>query len=52
MKLHSILRRHGDSAIPILETARLQGKPKSWPGEKLERLLTPGEIDQVLHHRV
>lgn len=52
MKLHSILRRHGDLTLPILESARMHGKPKSWPSEKLERLLTPRELDQVLHHRI
>jgi len=30
----------------------MHGSPKSWPSEKLERLLTPMEIDQVVHHRV
>ncbi|MBJ8339664.1 hypothetical protein JGU71_12275 [Antrihabitans sp. YC3-6] len=52
MKIHSILRRHEVQSIPLLESARMQGSPKKWPSEKLERLLTARELDQVLHHRV
>ena len=51
MNLHSILHRQ-EERVPILESARMRGNPRSWPGEKLERLLTQREIDQVLHHRV
>ncbi|WP_185981733.1 hypothetical protein [Skermania sp. ID1734] len=52
MKLHSILRRGHGQPVPLLESARMRGNPKSWSSEKLERLLTPREMDMVLHHRV
>ncbi|MGA9871650.1 MAG: hypothetical protein WBQ44_10980 [Rhodococcus sp. (in: high G+C Gram-positive bacteria)] len=35
------------AGVPLLETARMSGRPRTWPSEKLERLLTPGEIDMV-----
>ncbi|HEY5856105.1 MAG TPA: hypothetical protein VIW24_19235 [Aldersonia sp.] len=50
MKLSTIL--HREPPVPLLETARMKGRPKSWPSEKLERLLTPAEIEAVLQHRV
>ncbi|MBD0322520.1 MAG: hypothetical protein ICV72_03925 [Aldersonia sp.] len=50
MRLNSIL--HRGPSVPLLKSARLKGNPKSWPSEKLERLLTPNEIDQVLRHRI
>ncbi|SNS64116.1 hypothetical protein [Rhodococcoides kyotonense] len=46
MNFHSILRR-GSAKVPLLESARLTGSPRTWPSEKLERLLTPREIDMV-----
>ncbi|WP_156376391.1 hypothetical protein [Rhodococcoides yunnanense] len=46
MNIHSILRRPS-SGVPLLETARMSGSPRKWPSEKLERLLTPGEIDMI-----
>lgn len=49
MRLNSIL--HRGPSVPLLKSARLKGSPKSWPSEKLERLLTPSEIDLVLRHR-
>jgi hypothetical protein len=49
MRLNSI--RHKGQALPLLKSARMKGDPKSWPSEKLERLLTPNELDQVLRHR-
>ncbi|WP_187776345.1 hypothetical protein [Antrihabitans cavernicola] len=52
MKLHSILRRDAGASLPLLDSARMHGSPKSWPSEKLERLLTPMEIDQILQHRI
>lgn len=52
MNLHSLLRREAGPAVPILASARMHGSPKSWPSEKLERLLTPMEIDQILQHRI
>ncbi|QHE68079.1 hypothetical protein GFS60_01596 [Rhodococcus sp. WAY2] len=47
VNVHSILRRDR-SPLPLLESARLQGRPSSWPSEKLERLMTPREIEEVL----
>lgn len=47
-----ILHRRHDESVPMLESARMQGNPKSWSSEQLERLLTPREIDQVIHHQV
>ena len=52
MKFNSILRRSRGHSIPLLDSARMHGSPKSWPSEKLERLLTPFEIDQIVHHRI
>lgn len=49
MKFHAVLRRARNNSVPLLESARMPGRPGSWPSEKLERLLTPREIDQVLH---
>jgi len=52
VKINSILRRSHGESLPLLDSARMQGKPQSWSSEKLERLLTPREIDQVLHHQI
>ena len=52
MKINTILRRSRSNSVPLLASARMHGRPKSWPSEKLERLLTPFEIDQVVHHRI
>ncbi|NLU83130.1 hypothetical protein [Rhodococcus sp. HNM0569] len=49
MKLPSMLRRTRSEPLPLLPTARMEGRPSTWSGEKLERLLTPREIEQVLH---
>ena len=38
MRLNAIL--HREPSVPLLESARMKGRPRSWPGEKLERLLT------------
>jgi hypothetical protein len=46
VNFHSILRRPS-AGVPLLESARMSGKPRKWPSEKLERLLTPGEIDSI-----
>lgn len=50
MKLNTIL--HREPTVPLLDSARMKGRPKSWPSEKLERLLTPAEIEAVLQHRI
>lgn len=50
MRLNSIL--HRAPSVPLLKSARFKGNPKSWPSEKLERLLTPSELDLVLRHRI
>jgi len=50
MRLNAIL--HREPSVPLLESARMKGRPRSWPSEKLERLLTPAEIEAVLQHRV
>lgn len=49
MNFHLIVRKDRINHLPLLESARLQGRPTAWPSEKLERLLTPCELDQVLH---
>ncbi len=48
---HRGQRVHSHS-VPLLGSARMHGDPKSWPGEKLERLLTPREMDQVRRGRI
>jgi hypothetical protein len=50
MRLNSIL--HRGPAVPLLKSARMKGDPKYWSSEKLERLLTPNEIDQVRRRRI
>ncbi|MFZ2175579.1 MAG: hypothetical protein WAW17_16390 [Rhodococcus sp. (in: high G+C Gram-positive bacteria)] len=52
MNIHSILRWDHRNSLPLLESARLKGSPSTWPAEKLERLLTPTEIEQVLRGRL
>ncbi|WP_198289419.1 hypothetical protein [Rhodococcus sp. AW25M09] len=37
--------RRTSSDLPLLKTARMSGRPRTWPGEKLERLLTPQELE-------
>lgn len=49
VKIPDVRRHARDQAVPILRSARLKGRPESWPSEKLERLLTPHEIDAVSH---
>ncbi len=51
MKLN-LLSRHRPASVPLLRSACMEGNPKSWPSEKLERLLTTAEIDQVRLHRI
>ena len=51
MKLQSIIRRTS-SDLPLLKTARMSGSPRTWPAEKLERLLTPQEIDLIRRGRI
>ncbi|MGW6378866.1 hypothetical protein ACWFRB_22670 [Rhodococcus sp. NPDC055112] len=47
MKIPVVLQHARHDAVPILESARMKGRPKSWPDEKLERLLTDGEREDV-----
>nr|WP_169310456.1 hypothetical protein [Rhodococcus oryzae] len=47
MKIPVVLQHVRHEAVPILESARMKGRPKSWPGEQLERLLTDGEIQDI-----
>ncbi|MFC4604811.1 hypothetical protein [Rhodococcus kronopolitis] len=43
-----VVRRHARlRPVPILKSARMKGRPESWPGEQLERLLTPRELDEI-----
>lgn len=51
MKLQSIMRRTS-SDLPLLKTAKMSGSPRTWPAEKLERLLTPQEIDLIRRGRI
>ncbi|MFC9787458.1 hypothetical protein [Rhodococcus sp. NPDC127528] len=47
MKMSGVLRHPHRQSLPLLATARLKGRPESWPAEQLERLLTPREIDDL-----
>ncbi|MFD4184174.1 hypothetical protein [Rhodococcus sp. NPDC058514] len=47
MKIPVVLHHARHESVPILESARMKGRPKSWPSEKLERLLTQGEIEAI-----
>ena len=50
--LQGLLHRDRSRAIPLLKTAQLKGRPRSWPSEQLERLLTPSEIELVRHGQI
>ena len=45
-------RRDAGTALPLLQTATFDGAPATWPGEKLERLMTPREIELVVRGRL
>ncbi|WP_181762931.1 hypothetical protein [Rhodococcus spelaei] len=49
MKMSDVLRHPRHQSLPLLPSARLKGRPESWSGEQLERLLTPREIDDLFH---
>ncbi|MEV6277440.1 hypothetical protein [Nocardia sp. NPDC051832] len=55
MKLRSLLPRRRTNDLPLLPSIEPEdGRPaKARPTEeKLERLLTPTELDLVLHHQL
>ncbi|MFD1815166.1 hypothetical protein [Rhodococcus gannanensis] len=50
MKLSVALRSaHHADAVPMLPTARTWRRRETWPAEGLERLLTPREVDDLVH---
>jgi hypothetical protein len=50
-KLFGVIHRTS-SDLPLLKTARMSGSPRTWPAEKLERLLTPQEIELIRRGRI
>lgn len=60
MKLRSLLHRKQADEVPLLSPDDSQNAVRITGGrvgstdleERLERLLTPSEMEQILHHRV
>lgn len=49
MKISNVLHSSRHSTLPLLPTARR--RRESWPSERLERLLTEREIDDLMRGR-
>ncbi|MGW0176668.1 hypothetical protein ACWDUM_22810 [Rhodococcus sp. NPDC003322] len=48
MKIPDVLRPAHRNPVPLLPTTRSRGRREAWPSERLERLLTPREIDDLV----
>ncbi|MFF0817328.1 hypothetical protein ACFYVR_19525 [Rhodococcus sp. NPDC003318] len=51
MKIPDALHSTPRPSLPLLPIQRSRGRRPVWPSERLERLLTPREVDDLLRGR-